>query len=62
MYEKNIKEFLQVIKILHYFRLVVSLSYLLYINIFMKWNILRYCLDKFMNIKDILILRNLRKK
>lgn len=36
MYEKNIKEFLQVIKILHYFRLVVSLSYLLYINIFMK--------------------------
>lgn len=62
MYEKNIKEFLQVIKILHYFRLVVSLSYLLYINIFMKWNILRYCLDKFMNIKDILILRNLRKR
>lgn len=62
MYEKNIKEFLQVIKILHYFRLVVSLSYLLYINIFMKWNIFRYCLDKFMNIKDILILRNLRKR
>lgn len=62
MYEKNIKEFLQVIKILHYFRLIVSLSYLLYINIFMKWNILRYCLDKFMNIKDILILRNLRKR